>query len=545
MAIIAGSTDRFNYCNPGKFSLNCSSNQECSLCATSNRASSKIIPLRFKGFKSSKQFNFSAMILALSLITAGIIFVCFVHRHFNYWQRHGFIQKNLTLAQKFRKIASFKFPSLLEYNQLKKNGVFGFYYSLSPVVMITDPLIIRDILIRNHQYFYNRKTEVDESIDPVGASLFSMHDDDWKEIRALLSPAFAASKLRHNVQLFEGVCDNLEAFISRVGQTDTHDLMTRVMTDIIALWTFTVKVDSINDPSMTNEFYEATMQFFSTDWKASFKNLCLSFMPSLLKILKIKFIGGEIEPFFRNLVEEIDKHREKENYSQKDFMQLLIKLKSSMRSFGYDQMTGHSVSIFLASMETFASLLTFGLFEIARNVEVQRKCQSEIDEILAQPDGSVYDRLMQMKYLDCCISETLRKYPVASSVNRVCSKDYRIPSKGLTIPKGTMVYISSFRLHRDSEIFQSPMQFLPERFNNSPKGCDVAGISYFPFGSGHRNCVGQNLVNIVTKMIFSRLLHKFDLEIVGNETKEIHFVKQQIVLTPSDKIVIRFHKRNE
>lgn len=485
------------------------------------------------------------MILILCLFI-GIILVGFVHRHFSYWQRHGFAQANLNFKQKFRKVVSFNFPSLREYNELKKHGVFGFYYSFSPVVMVTDPLIIRDILIQKRQTFYNRKTEVDQASDPVGASLFSIHDDEWKRIRGLLSPAFLASKLRHNVSAFQSVCDNLVAFITKEREIDTHDLMTRTMTDIIAFWTFSVKVDSINDPSVTNQFYEATMKFFSTDFQASFKNLCLSFMPSLLKLLKIKFIGGEIESFFRNLVEEIDKHRENENYARKDFLQILINLKNRTeyaRSFDYDQMTGHSVSIFLASLETSASLLTFGLFEIARNIEVQRKCQAEIDTIFAQSDGSIYDDLMQMKYLQCCINETLRKYPVASSVNRNCSEDYKIPSKNLTIMKGTMVYISSFRLHRDSELFENPMQFRPERFKNSSKGCHADGVPYFPFGVGHRNCIGQNLVLVVTKMIFSRLLHKFDLEIIGDKTKEVHFVKQQIVLTPSDKIKIRFHER--
>lgn len=200
-----------------------------------------------------------------------------------------------------------------------------------------------------------------------------------------------------------------------------------------------------------------------------------------------------------------------------------------------EQVTAKAVVIFVAGLESTTSTLAFGLYEFARNQEVQAKCRAEVEKILSHSEGPTFEDLEEMTYLDCCINEMLRKYPVASSINRVCSESCAIPSTNLVIPKGTMVYMSSFRIHRDPDIFENPMQFNPERFAKSPKGCNISGISYFPFGAGHRICIGQNVAHIILKIIFSRLLCKFDFKLAKRQWQRIAFYQEANNFNPFGK----------
>jgi cytochrome P450 family 6 len=130
------------------------------------------------------------------------------------------------------------------------------------------------------------------------------------------------------------------------------------------------------------------------------------------------------------------------------------------------------------------------MYELARNKDVQRKVQEEIDRVMksAGPEGLTYDLLAEMKYLDCCVDETLRKYPIIPVLFRLNTKDYKIPGSDVIVEKGTPVFIPIIGMQRDPEIYENPMQFKPERFLNSSTGNAKisAGIVYAPFGDGPR-----------------------------------------------------------
>lgn len=99
-----------------------------------------------------------------------------------------------------------------------------------------------------------------------------------------------------------------------------------------------------------------------------------------------------------------------------------------------------------------------------------------------------YDQIHQLKYLECCIDETLRKYPIIPIHFRESTKDYKIPNTDIVIDKGTAVYISIMGVQRDPDIYDDPMTFKPERFLNSSTGSPKKskGLMYTPFGDGPR-----------------------------------------------------------
>ena len=59
------------------------------------------------------------------------------------------------------------------------------------------------------------------------------------------------------------------------------------------------------------------------------------------------------------------------------------------------------------------------------------------------------------------------------------------------LPARTTVLISQFITHRDARYFPDPLRFDPNRF--SPEGkARRAKFTYFPFGAGARQCIGES-----------------------------------------------------
>ena len=83
----------------------------------------------------------------------------------------------------------------------------------------------------------------------------------------------------------------------------------------------------------------------------------------------------------------------------------------------------------------------------------------------------------------------MRKFPPVAFVNRLCTKDYKIPDEDTVIEKGTLVAISILGIHRDADYFPDPEKYDPGRFSEENKK-KMHSYAYIPFGKGPRSCIG-------------------------------------------------------
>lgn len=192
--------------------------------------------------------------------------------------------------------------------------------------------------------------------------------------------------------------------------------------------------------------------------------------------------------------------------------------------------------------------MNFCMYELSKNPDKQKKVHEEIDRVLQSGDidDLTYDVLGAMKYLDCCVDETLRKYPIVPILNRECTKDHTFAGTNMTIEKGTAITIPVLGFQRDPDIYDNPMAFLPERFLDSPNGNGNAkGLFYLPFGDGPRNCIGARMGKLQTKLGLATVLLKFKLELVDQSMihTELAFDAAQFILTPKTSIMLRASPR--
>lgn len=81
-------------------------------------------------------------------------------------------------------------------------------------------------------------------------------------------------------------------------------------------------------------------------------------------------------------------------------------------------------------------------------------------------------------------------------MDRLVSNRYVIPpadnQPGITLEKGDVIIIPIQGLHHDPEHFPNPEKFDPDRFSPENKH-QIKPLTYLPFGSGSRNCIGKSI----------------------------------------------------
>ncbi|KAL4997826.1 cytochrome P450 [Aspergillus recurvatus] len=155
-----------------------------------------------------------------------------------------------------------------------------------------------------------------------------------------------------------------------------------------------------------------------------------------------------------------------------------------------------------AAFETTGATLTYTLFELSRNSEVQEKLRQELrtlHPILSYTEkGTATDLPLAidvdaLPYLDSVLMETLRLYPsVPGRQPRVVPKSCSLGGYD-SIPAGTTVHCSAYSLHRTPEVFPEPLAWRPGRWlEASPEQLREMRRWFWAFGSGGRMCIGIN-----------------------------------------------------
>lgn len=122
-------------------------------------------------------------------------------------------------------------------------------------------------------------------------------------------------------------------------------------------------------------------------------------------------------------------------------------------------------------------------------------------------------------------------HPPFDTILRECTKDFKIPDSDVVIEAGTPVFLSITGLHYDATYYDDPKEFRPERFLDA-QGVNKNSVNrpYLAFGDGPRNCVGQRLGKLQTKIGLCIIFHKFIIELGAQ------FMNNELILNPKSGI---------
>ena len=106
-----------------------------------------------------------------------------------------------------------------------------------------------------------------------------------------------------------------------------------------------------------------------------------------------------------------------------------MQLEKKNKSVDEDVVVATAMVFIMAGYDTTATLLSYGSYALAKNPEVQKRLQEEVDEAFAEAEGDFpeYSAVQELPYLDMVVHETLRMYNPVPMNNREATVDYKIP----------------------------------------------------------------------------------------------------------------------
>lgn len=442
----------------------------------------------------------------------------FSKRKFSYWkqQKVPYLEP-LPLFGNFRDYILLKeYIGQTEQNickQFPEENYIGAFYGTEPVLIVQNPEIIKLIMTKDFYYFNSREIAKYNHNEVLTTSMFFTQGDRWKVLRQNLTPLFSSAKMRNMFHLVEKCAHVFEGLLDQ--ETETSDVLeirsltARFTMDSIGSCVFGVDTNVMGKDVDKNPFRRMGRLVFEISNARAFSIVGRAIWPAIFYALRLKVFPVELDKFFNSLLTGVFKARNYEASARNDFVDLLLNFKKEIFITG-DSVTnmkdktcskkislevddsllvGQCLSFFSAGFETSSSTMTFTLYELAKNQDAQSKAFADVDRYLRKHENRLnYDCVTDLPYLEACLEETLRLYPVLGVLTREVVEEYTLPD-GAKLKPGVRVHVPVFHLHYDPDNFPEPFQFCPERFLPENKR-NIKPYTYLPFGEGPRICIG-------------------------------------------------------
>ena len=175
-----------------------------------------------------------------------------------------------------------------------------------------------------------------------------------------------------------------------------------------------------------------------------------------------------------------------------------------------EQLRDEALTIFLAGHETTANALTWTWYLLSQHPEVEKQVHAEVDTVLGNRLPTI-DDLPRLTYTEMVLHESMRLYPPAWIVAREVLKPYRVAD--YVVPAGAIVLMSQYVMHHDPRFFPDPFRFDPLRWTPEARA-ERPKFSYFPFGGGPRQCVGESFAWMEGILAIATLARDWQMRLV-------------------------------
>jgi cytochrome P450 len=195
----------------------------------------------------------------------------------------------------------------------------------------------------------------------------------------------------------------------------------------------------------------------------------------------------------------------------------------------------NAATFYLAGHETTANAITWTLYLLAEQPELQDRAAAEAAEAIGGGiDARLPDRLPLLRMI---VEESLRLYPSAPRFDREAVGADRLGEH--EVRPGDLVSIWPWLLHRHRRLWDDPDAFDHTRFSPERR----AGrhrFQYIPFGGGPRMCVGARFAMAEALTILAAWLSEWRVSPIAG-----HVVKTSgaVTLRPADGMPLGLSRR--
>jgi cytochrome P450 len=380
-------------------------------------------------------------------------------------------------------------------------------FRLGPMLihLVSHPDHVKRVLV-THAHRYNKDTRSSAKIAGItGEGLLTNNGDAWLRPRRLMQPVFNARGLLPYTDLMVEATDRmLDSWQARAADGQPLDVaseMMRLTCTIVARVLLGADVSADID-----EVERSATDVMEHTWRRLER--IVDPPPWLPTPGNLRFRRAK-----RRLDDIVDRliRERREGAVRNDLLAILLKARDDdTGSLSERQLHDETITLLLAGHETTANALSWTWYLLSVNPEWRQAARAEAVGQLGQRAVTA-DDLPRLDLVTRVFQESMRLYPPIWIMERRVLEDDEIG--GYHIPAGSALEISPYVTHRHPEFWDDPERFNPDRF--TPQGS--AGrpqYAYLPFGGGQRLCIGSHLALTEARVILSRVLQRFRLDIV-------------------------------
>lgn len=389
-----------------------------------------------------------------------------------------------------------------------------------------DAVFLNHVLKTNQKNYTKSKIQTEDVAKYVGKGLLTSEGELWKKQRKLIQPAF------HKKQLEALLVKIQNAILSEYKRIDNNSLINifPILNDLAFQTVVKSLFSSAANPKDIKRLQyitETTQSMLVRELRQPYLNWWFKFNGTIKRNIKL---AEEAKKILKRIVDERRVSNKKEN----DLLDMLLEAKYDDGDFMDEkQLIDEILILFTAGHETTSNALTFTFQLLALHPEWQEKIYDQINTI-EKESGDLMTLVSKSKICQQVIEESMRLYPPAYFIDRVnIEPDY---FNGLEFKADSNLLFSIYEIHRHSELWKNPLDFLPERFED---GGRQYSSHYFPFGAGPRKCIGNNFAMFEMIIAVSELVKQYKI----TPQFEAIEITPLITLKPKNAI-LKFTKRD-
>ncbi len=389
------------------------------------------------------------------------------------------------------------------------------------VYFVNDPEVIQYILKTNYNNF-PRSSSIKDLEPLLGKGLFFSEDELWQSQRKLLTPAFHNSSLENFytilTQEIKATTDKLDECLEKNNSIDLEHEFKELLLNL----TFKNLV-SPNVKLETEKLLHSLTQILKHTHN-KWHNLRLLLSLFRKKQLRI-FDFNKNKIALENIQQTVDQILNDTLEGKLEPASLLQILLSGHKdnSISLQQIKDEIQTILFAGYDTVAEVLLWLLYFVSKDNSANEKIMSELSN--TNPNNSLTKLSMNdTPFLTACIKETLRLMPPAWSFYRTVKQDDKF--ENFTFPKGALIMISPYILHRNKKYWKNAEEFNPNRFLDDTT---INPFHYIPFGQGPHICIGNRLAMVEIHTIAYVLLSKYKFEFSFTDMKIPELIPSAII----------------
>jgi cytochrome P450 len=416
--------------------------------------------------------------------------------------------KLLFRPQKFLRSRHCSLASLMDVSYSMHMGEVGLPHKR--IYIANQPDLVQRILVDEAENFPKSGIIADMLDLLMGDSIFVSNGAVWKRQRRMMNPAFEAARIKIVFDLMMQAVDALVARIDALagGEVAIDVEMTHVTADIIFRTIFSKPLTA----EEARLIYDAFIRFQETAFAhgmtrtVGFPSLFTYFRQRRAKVAAAD-IRGVLDPLVKA---RYDSFHKGEPQSHQDILQALIAIKDAETGTHFDlrELCEQVSMLFLAGHETSASALSWALYLLAMDQEVQERLHRETIAVLGSRPPQFSD-MKKLSFTRNVFSEALRLYPPVAFLPRSAACPVHMRDKD--IKAGSMITVSPWLIQRHRRYWREPDSFDPGRFDRDDT-VEAQRTAYLPFSKGARVCLGAAFALQEGTLILANLARRFKFD---------------------------------